>query len=145
MGDADVTEPGYADPAVMRRLITESTTWAVVGLADDPDRPAYEVAAFLQAHGKRIVPVHPAGATVLGEPGYPSLAAVPFPVDVVDVFVAPRRAGAVVDEAIAMGASAVWLQIGVVDEAAAARARAAGLDVVMDHCPKIESGRLLSR
>ncbi|MCU0265138.1 MAG: CoA-binding protein [Actinomycetia bacterium] len=134
----------YGDVAVMRRLLIDSTTWAVVGLGENPARPAYEVAEFLRSQGKRIVPVHPAAATVLGEPGFPTLSAVPFPVDVVDLFVAPARVGAIVDEAIAVGAPAVWLQLGVVDEAAAARARAAGLDVVMNYCPKLEAPRLLS-
>jgi hypothetical protein len=89
-----------------------------------------------------IVPVHPAAETVHGAPGYARLAEVPEPVDVVDVFVNSHRAGAVVDDAIAVGAKAVWLQLGVVDEEAAARARAAGLDVVMDTCPVIEARRL---
>jgi predicted CoA-binding protein len=113
-------------------------TWAVVGLTANPLRPAYGVARFLQQHGKRIVPVNPKGETVHGEPGYRSLAEVPFPVDVVDVFRRSADAGAHVDEAVAAGAKAVWLQLAVIDEAAADRAEAAGLDVVMDHCPAIE-------
>ena len=113
-------------------------TWAVVGLSNDRTRAAHGVAQFLQARGARIVPVHPAGEAVHGEPGHRTLADVPFPVDVVDCFVNSSRVGAVVDDAVAVGARGVWMQLGVVDEAAAARARAAGLVVVMDRCPKIE-------
>lgn len=113
-------------------------TWAVVGLSDNRWRPAWEVALFLQQQGRRIVPVHPSAVTVHGEPGYPSVADIPFPVDVVDCFVRSDLVGPVVDQAVAAGAAGVWMQLGVVDEAAAARARAAGLTVVMDRCPKIE-------
>ncbi|MCU1692928.1 MAG: yccU [Frankiales bacterium] len=113
-------------------------TWAVVGLSEDRSRAAYGVAAFLQAHGKRVVPVHPRAETVHGEQGYATLAEVPFPVDVVDCFVNARLVGPVVDQAVEVGAKGVWMQLGVVDEAAAERARAAGLVVVMDRCPKIE-------
>jgi uncharacterized protein len=113
-------------------------TWAVVGLTANPRRPAYGVARFLQSHGKRIVPVNPLGEAVHGEPGFKTLADVPFPIDVVDVFRRSSLAGVHVDEAIAVGASAVWLQLDVIDEPAADRAEAAGLDVIMDHCPAIE-------
>lgn len=112
--------------------------WAVVGLSPDPRRAAHGVARFLQSRGKRIVPVHPSAQEVHGEPGYARLADVPFAVDVVDCFVNSRLVGPVVDEAVAVGAHGVWMQLGVVDEAAAERARAAGLTVVMDRCPKIE-------
>ena len=112
--------------------------WAVVGLSQDQTRAAYGVARFLQARGKRIVPVHPSAQEVHGEQGYARLADVPFPVDVVDCFVNSRLVGPVVDEAVAIGASGVWMQLGVVDEAAAERARSAGLTVVMDRCPAIE-------
>ncbi|GIG56857.1 CoA-binding protein [Longispora fulva] len=113
-------------------------TWAVVGLTDHPHRPAHGVARFLMNHGRQVIPVNPTGATVHGEVGYPTLADIPVPVDVVDIFRRSSDAGAHVDEAIAIGAKAVWLQLGVIDEAAAARARAAGLAVVMDRCPAIE-------
>jgi predicted CoA-binding protein len=132
----------YGDDATVSRVLTECQTWAVVGLSDDPFRAAWGVAQFLQAHGKRIVPVHPRAQTVHGEPGYPSLADIPFPVDCVDVFRRSQEAGRHADEAVEIGAKAVWFQLGVVDEAAGARARAAGLDVVMDRCPKIDWGRL---
>ena len=115
-------------------------TWAVVGLTGNERRPAYGVARMLKAYGKRIVPINPAGVAVHGEPGYKSLAEVPFPIEVVDIFRRSDRAGIHVDEAIAAGAKAVWLQLDVVDEEAADRAEAAGLDVVMDRCPAIEWG-----
>ena len=113
-------------------------TWAVVGLSNDRSRAAYGVASFLQSHGRRIVPVHPRAETVHGEQGYERLADIPFDVDVVDCFVRSELVGPVVDQAIEKGARAVWMQLGVVDTAAAERARTAGLDVVMDRCPKIE-------
>lgn len=113
-------------------------TWAVVGLSDNRSRAAWDVARFLQGKGKRIVPVHPSAPLVHGEQGVSSLADVPVPVDVVDCFVRSELVGPVVDEAIAIGARGVWMQLGVVDAAAAARARDAGLTVVMNRCPKIE-------
>ena len=127
----------YGDRATVDRLLAHDT-WAVVGLSDDPTRAAWGVAAFLQRVGKRIVPVHPRAETVHGEQGYARLADVPFDVDVVDLFVRSELAGPVVDQAVAAGAKGVWMQLGVVDEDAAARARDAGLDVVMDRCPKID-------
>ncbi|MFJ9855734.1 CoA-binding protein [Streptomyces sp. NPDC101150] len=133
----------YGDPATIRRILTElGDTWAVVGLSSNERRAAYGVADVLRRYGKRIVPVHPKAETVHGEVGYPSLDAVPFPVDVVDTFVNSDLAGAVADEAVAIGAKAVWFQLGVVDEAAYARTRAAGLAMVMDRCPAIEIPRL---
>jgi predicted CoA-binding protein len=118
-------------------MLDECETWAVIGL-HDPRRTAYTIAELLQRKGKRIVPIHPLAEPVLGEQGYATLADVPFPVDVVDVFRRSEQAGAHVDEAVAAGAKAVWLQLDVIDEAAADRAEAAGLDVIMDHCPAIE-------
>jgi predicted CoA-binding protein len=132
----------YGDPETIRRLLQDTTTWAVVGLSANPRRTAYGIAALLQAHGKRIVPVHPRADTVHGEQGYARLADIPFPVDVVDVFVRSDLAGEVADEAVAVGAKAVWFQLGVVDEAAYDRVRAAGLDMVMDTCPAMEWPRL---
>ncbi|MGI8328724.1 CoA-binding protein [Actinomadura scrupuli] len=128
----------FADQSVIRRLLRESKTWAFVGLSDNPHRTVYDQARLLQSRGKRIVPVHPAAATVLGEQGYTSLAEVPVPVDVVGVYRRTEHAGAVVDEAIAAGAGAVWLPLDVIDEAAAGRALGAGLDVVMNRCPAVE-------
>ncbi len=117
-------------------------TWAVVGLTGDPGRPAYGVSRFLQSRGKKIIPVNPRGSAVHGEPGVTNLAEITGPVDVVDIFRRSDHAGRHVDEAIAIGARAVWLQLDVIDEEAAERARAAGLDVVMDRCPAIEWPRL---
>ena len=127
----------YADSGTIERVLRHQV-WAVVGLTANPARPAYGVARFLKAHGRTIVPVNPRGEAVHGEPGYPTLADVPVPVDVVDVFRRSDRAGEHVDEAVQAGAKAVWLQLGVIDEAAAGRAAEAGLDVVMDRCPVIE-------
>ncbi|BDH66990.1 CoA-binding protein [Streptomyces sp. PLM4] len=129
----------YGDSETVRRILRESgDTWAVVGLSANEERAAYGVARVLQRYGKRIVPVHPKAETVHGEQGYPSLEAVPFPVDVVDVFVNSALAGQVADQAVAAGAKAVWFQLGVVDEAAYERTRAAGLEMIMDRCPAIE-------
>ena len=127
----------YGDRATVDRVLA-MPTWAVVGLSTNRAREAYGVAAFLQARGRRIVPVHPKAETVLGETGYARLADIPFDVDVVDCFVRSELVGPVVDEAIDKGAKAVWMQLGVVDDDAAARAEAAGLEVVMDRCPKID-------
>ncbi|MDX6330790.1 MAG: uncharacterized protein QOI83_3173 [Streptomycetaceae bacterium] len=133
----------YGDAATVRKILTESgDTWAVVGLSNNQARAAYGVAAVLQRFGKRVVPVHPKAETVHGEQGYTSLAEIPFPVDVVDVFVNSDLAGAVADEAVAAGAKAVWFQLGVIDTAAYERTRAAGADMVMDRCPAIEIPRL---
>ncbi|MCH0540974.1 CoA-binding protein [Streptomyces sp. MUM 203J] len=136
------SEAGTADGGeqeTVRRILTGlGDTWAVVGLSGNRSRAAYGVAQVLQRLGKRIVPVHPKAETVLGEQGYTSLAEIPFPVDVVDVFVRSELAGTVADEAVAKGAKAVWFQLGVIDEEAYARTRAAGLDMVMDRCPAIE-------
>lgn len=137
----DWNTPIDTTDATINRVLGTTGTWAVVGLSTNTERAAYGVAEVLQRAGKRIVPVHPSAETVHGEPGYASLADIPFPVDVVDVFVRSDLAGAVADEAIAIGAKAVWFQLGVIDEEAAARVRAAGLDMVMDRCPAIELGR----
>ena len=131
-----------AEDDVVRRLLGETTTWAVVGLRDNPIRPAYGVARFLQRHGKRIVPVHHQPQDVYGETAYARLADIPFPVDVVDVFVNSSLAGDIADQAVAIGAKAVWFQLGVIDEAASERVTAAGLDMVVDRCPVIEWPRL---
>ncbi|MGW7288879.1 CoA-binding protein [Streptomyces sp. NPDC054847] len=133
----------YADAETIRRILTATgDTWAVVGLSNNEGRAAYGVAKVLQRYGKRIVPVHPKAETVHGEKGYASLADIPFPVDVVDVFVNSGMAGAVADEAVGIGAKAVWFQLGVIDEEAYARTRAADVDMVMDRCPAIEIPRL---
>ncbi|WP_055599768.1 CoA-binding protein [Streptomyces aureus] len=134
---------GYSAEETVRRILTSTgDTWAVVGLSTNTRRAAYGVAAVLQRFGKRIVPVHPKAETVHGERGYATLADVPFPVDVVDVFVNSKQAGGIADEAVAIGAKAVWFQLDVIDESAFARTREAGLDMVMDRCPAIEIPRL---
>ncbi|MGV9254226.1 CoA-binding protein [Streptomyces sp. NPDC003697] len=133
----------YGDAATIRKILTElGDTWAVVGLSSNRNRAAYGVAEVLQRFGKRVVPVHPKAESVHGEQGYADLAAIPFDVDVVDVFVNSELAGPVADAAVAKGAKAVWFQLGVLDEAAYERTRTAGLDMVMDRCPAIEIPRL---
>ena len=139
----------HNDPDVIRDLLHTPATWAVVGLGDNPDRTAYRVSLWLQRElGTRLVPVHPSAATVHGCQGYKTLSDIPdgTVVKVVDCFVNSERVGAVVDEAIAererLGIEALWLQLGVIDEDAAARAEAAGLAVVMDTSPKIEYPRI---
>ena len=128
------------DRDTIRRIAEQSRTWAVVGCSPDPWRASNGVAEFLLSRGYRVIPVNPqAGCEeILGQRCYPDLASIGEPVDVVDIFRRSEQAGVHVDEAIATGARAVWLQLGVIDRAAAARAREAGLDVVMDACPKIE-------
>jgi predicted CoA-binding protein len=125
-------DPPTPDPA--DKILRSARTIAVVGLSANPRRPSHGVARYLQRAGYRIIPVNPNVTEVLGERAYATLSELPGPVDVVEVFRRSEFAGAIVDEAIAIGARAVWLQDGVVDEAAAERARAAGLDVVMDDC-----------
>lgn len=127
----------------MRQILESARTIAIVGLSDKPDRDSHHVAAYLQAHGYRIIPVNPLVSEILGERSYPSVSGVPEQIDVVDVF---RRSDAVmpvVEEAIQAGAGTVWLQLGVVNDEAARRAEEAGLQVVMDRCMKIEHARLL--
>jgi predicted CoA-binding protein len=119
---------------IAERILTSARTIAVVGLSADPRRPSHGVARYLQRAGYHIIPVNPNVDEVLGERAYPSLRQIPQPVDVVDVFRRSEFVGPIVDDAIAIKASALWLQDGVVDENAAARARASGLDVVMDDC-----------
>ena len=118
-------------------MLDECETWAVIGL-HDPRRTAYSIAELLQRKGKRIVPIHPLAEPVLGEQGYATLADVPFPVDVVDVFRRSSAAGEFADQAVAVGARAVWFQLGVIDADAFDRTVAAGVPMVMDTCPAIE-------
>lgn len=142
-------EPHRNDPELIRRLLTHPANWAIVGLSNNPDRAAYPVAAFIRdTLGMPIVAVHPRAEETLGVPGFRRLADVPEPIAVVDCFVNSRRVGGVVDDAIAekdrLGIRAIWMQMGVIDEEAAARAKAAGIGVVMDTCPVIEARRLRS-
>lgn len=131
------------DAAAVRALLEGARTIAVVGLSDDPSRPSYGVAAAMQRHGYRVVPVNPSLSEALGEQAYPDLASIPFPVDIVDIFRRPEHVPAVVEEAIAIGAPAVWMQLGVSHPAAVRRAVEAGLSVVAERCIKVEYARLL--
>ena len=130
--------------ADIKALLEETRTIAVVGASDRPNRPSYGVMKALQDHGYRVIPVNPqiTGEHVHGEFVFRELAQLGDPIDIVDIFRKSAAAGEAVDEAIAIGAKAVWLQLGVIDEAAAARAEAAGLKVVMDRCPAIDIPRL---
>ena len=149
------SEPSWRDPKLIRRLLSTPATWAVVGLSANKARTAHRIAGFLQSRlDMAIVPVHPRAEEAYGSTGYARLADIPdagepgspAPIGVVDYFVNSSRVGALVDDAIAeadrLGITALWLQVGVVDEEAATRAREAGLDVVMDTCPAIEAPKL---
>ena len=130
------------DIDTLRRILATNRTIAVVGLSADWFRPSYFAAKYMQEHGYRIIPVNPKYDEILGEKCYPSLAAIPEPVDLVDVFRKPADAPAIAREAVAIGAKTLWLQIGVVSDEARQIAEAAGLTVVMDRCVKIEYARL---
>ncbi|TWH05002.1 hypothetical protein L615_000100001570 [Nocardioides sp. J9] len=138
------TAPLHLSRDAIDFMLEECGTWAIVGLSGNPNRTAYDIAAALQADGKKIVPIHPVFGSpdgpseVLGEEGYASLADVPFPVDVVDVFRRSEEAGQFADQAVAIGAKGVWFQLGVIDHDAFERTTAAGVPMVMDTCPKIE-------
>lgn len=133
---------GMSDINTLRRVLRESRTLAVVGLSADWFRPSNFAAKYMQAHGYRIIPVNPKYPEILGEKCYPSLSAIPEPVDMVDVFRKPADTPAIAEEAVAIGARTLWLQIGVINEDAKRIAEAAGLTVVMDRCVKIEYARL---
>ena len=130
--------PDWQDPAAVSLMLDECETWAVVGLTTNTARTAWSIARLLQERGKRVVPINPDAAEVLGETGYATLADVPFPIDVVDVFRRSEDAGEFADQAVAVGAKGVWFQLGVIDEAAYLRTAAAGVPMVMDTCPAIE-------
>jgi predicted CoA-binding protein len=132
------------EDADIKALLDSARTIALVGASDRPDRPSYGVMATLQRHGYRVIPVNPqiTGEHVHGEFIFRDLSQLGDPIDIVDIFRRSDAAGAVVDQAIAIGAKAVWMQLGVVDHAAAERAEAAGLKVVMDRCPAIDIPRL---
>lgn len=126
----------------IEEILKDTKTIAVVGLSDKPDRPSYGVAMYLQMQGYRIIPVNPNITSALGEKAYPNLKAVPEKIDLVDIFRRPADVPPVVDEAIAIKAPAVWMQLGIVNQAAADKATKAGLDVVMDRCVKVEHQKL---
>ncbi|MEX1249003.1 MAG: CoA-binding protein [Anaerolineales bacterium] len=127
----------------LRRLLEEARVIAVVGHSDRPNRTSYRIANYLRRAGYKVYAVNPSIQQVNGEPAYPNLAAVPEPIDIVDVFRRSEFLGEVVDQAIAAAAKSVWAQLGVYDEAAAARAEAAGLQMVMDRCIMVDHERLL--
>jgi uncharacterized protein len=132
----------FADSAIIKDILTNSRTIAVVGISDKPDRPSYHVAAYLQSAGYDIIPVNPTVDNVLGEKSYPDLASIPHKIDVVDIFRRSETVGPVVDEAIKIGAKAIWLQEGVINEKACQKASQAGLLVVMDRCMLKEHSNL---
>jgi hypothetical protein len=133
----------YSD-AYLRAILTTARTIAIVGMSPRRGRPSHGVMAYLQRHGYRTIPVNPnaAGDTIHGETVYARLVDIPEPIDMVDIFRRSEFAGGVVDEAIATGAKVVWMQLGVRNDAAAARAEARGIKVVMNRCPAIEIPRL---
>lgn len=126
----------------LKHLLSTTKTIAVFGCSADSTKASYQVAAYLQAQGYRMVPVSPRGGVILGETVYPDLASIPFPVDLVDVFRPPADCPPVATQAVAIGAKALWLQLGIVSAEAAAIAAAGGLAVVMDRCTLIEHRRL---
>ncbi|PRB69573.1 CoA-binding protein [Arthrobacter sp. MYb213] len=127
------------DQAIVRRLLTTPARWAVVGLSANPHRVAPSIARYLRDDlGMEIIPVSLRAEDALGEKGYARLDEIPGQIDVVNCFVNSQKVGDIVDQAIAVGAKAIWMQLGVIDERAAERAKEAGLEVVMDTCPKIE-------
>jgi predicted CoA-binding protein len=130
------------DINTLRRILKASKTIAVVGLSANWWRPSFFAAKYLQERGYRVVPVNPQYPEILGEKSYPSLREIPFKVDVVDCFRKSEEIPALADDAIAIGAKVLWMQLGVINQAAAEKAEAAGLEVVMDRCMKIEHGRL---
>lgn len=137
--DSTQMENPIAKPTLeeLRQILTATRTIAVVGLSDKPDRPSHAVAAYLQRQGYRIIPVNPNLATVLGEKSYPSVRDIPEPVDVVEIFRRAEDVPPIVEDAIVKGAKVVWMQLGIVNETAAIRARAAGVRVVMDNCMEV--------
>ena len=134
-----------SDSDAMQSVLRDSHTIAVVGLSADTQRPSHEVAQYLQEHGFRIVPVNPKYTEVLGETCYPDLPSIPFPVDLVDVFRKPQDCVPIARDAVAIGARALWLQLGVSNKEAQRIAAAAGLTVVADRCVKIEHARLFGQ
>jgi hypothetical protein len=135
----------YQDPAEIASIVRGARTIAIVGLSPNELRPSHFVGFYLQRHGYRVIPVNPRETEILGQPSYPSLADIPEHVDVVDVFRQPDAVPAIAEEAVAIGAGALWLQFGVISPEGAAIARRGGLGVVMDRCLKVEHARVLGR
>ena len=135
----------FQDPREIAAILLSARTVAIVGLSSNELRPSNFVGFYLQRHGYRVIPVNPGESEILGEPSYPSLTDVPVPIDVVDVFRRPEAVPAIAEEAVAIGAGALWLQFGVISPEGAEIARAGGLAVVMDRCMKVEHARYLGR
>jgi uncharacterized protein len=135
----------YQDPLAIQRVLRGTRTIAIIGLSANPLRPSNFVGFYLQRHGYRVIPVNPRESEILGETSYPSLAEVPEPVDVVDVFRAPDALPAIAAEAVAGGAGALWCQFGVINEEGAEVAESGGLTVIVDRCLKIEHARYQGR
>lgn len=128
----------YQDPVVIAEIIRSAQVIAVVGLSPRPERPSHDVAAYMQAHGYRIVPVNPRANEILGETCYPSLSDIPFAVDIVDVFRQPSAVPQIAEEAVKIGAKTLWLQLGVISMEGAAIAKRGSLKVIMDRCLKVD-------
>jgi predicted CoA-binding protein len=135
----------WQDPSVIQRIVNTARTIAIVGLSSNPLRPSHFVGFYLMRHGYRVIPVNPREREVLGERSYERLDQIDAPIDVVDVFREPSVVPQLAEDAVAIGAKALWLQFDVISEAGAERAAAAGLDVVMDRCLKIEHARYVGR
>jgi uncharacterized protein len=140
--NSPVTRSAFATTAFDRlRILQNAKTIAMVGLSANPFRPSHFAAIYMLAEGYNVIPVNPRENTILGQQCYASIRDIPVPVDIVDIFRDPKAVPPIVEDAIAIGAKVVWMQLGVINEAAAARAREAGLEVVMDACVKIEHAR----
>lgn len=131
----------YEEQQTIEKVLRTAKTIATVGLSSDPDKASHKIPAYLQAQGYRVIPVNPRLEEALGEKAYGSLSEIKEPIDVVQIFRPSAEVGPIVDEAIAAGAKVIWMQLGIADEQAAARARAAGLDVVMNQCMKVQHMR----
>jgi predicted CoA-binding protein len=131
----------YQEQQTIEKILRTARTIATVGLSDDSEKQSHKVPAYLQSQGYRIIPVNPNLTAALGETAFGSVSEVPEPIDVVQIFRRSEDVGPIVDEAIAAGAKAVWMQVGIANEEAAAKARAAGLDVVMNQCMKVQHMR----
>lgn len=131
----------YEEQQTIEKVLRTAKTIATVGLSSDPDKASHKIPAYLQAQGYRVIPVNPRLEEALGEKAYGSLSEIEEPIDVVQIFRPSAEVGPIVDEAIAAGAKVIWMQLGIADEQAAARARAAGLDVVMNQCMKVQHMR----
>ncbi len=135
----------FQNTAVIRRILAETKTIALVGLSSEKTKASNMVASYLHDEGYRVIPVTPKPGVILGEESYPDLKSIPFPIDLVDIFRPANEVAGIVEDAMAIGAKAVWMQLRIIDLEAAARAQAAGLDVVVDRCIKMEHGRYSGR